>query len=87
MLKQLTIRGFDTDLERTLRELARETGLSLNKAALVLMRRGARQASSGPRQVVGSSLDDFIGVWSRVEETELLDAVKDLRKVDPEIWE
>lgn len=86
MLKQLTIRGFDADLERELRELARETGLSLNKAALLLMRRGAGRAAAETAPLVGSSLDDFIGVWSRAEEEELLEAVGDLRRIDPEIW-
>ena len=87
MLKQLTIRGFDADLERKLREVASATGLSLNKAALLLMRRGAGRAAEETPPLVGSSLDDFIGVWSKAEEEELLDAVGDLRRIDPEIWE
>lgn len=86
MLKQLTIRGFDDELERALRELAERTGTSLNKAALLLMRRGAGQAESDSSGVIGSSLDEFFGVWSKEEAEEFLAAVKDLRKIDPELW-
>ena len=39
-MKQLTIRGFDEDLERAIRQLARRDGISLNRAALKLLRRG-----------------------------------------------
>ena len=40
-MKQLTVRGFDDDLERSIRQLARREGISLNQAALKLLRRGA----------------------------------------------
>ena len=40
-MKQLTIRGFDEDLDRAIRQLARRDGISLNRAALKLLRRGA----------------------------------------------
>ena len=40
-MKQLTVRGFDDDLERAIRQLARRERISLNQAALKLLRRGA----------------------------------------------
>ncbi len=40
-MTQLTLRGLDPELEKRLRELAARDQLSLNKAALKLMRRGA----------------------------------------------
>jgi hypothetical protein len=33
-VKQLTVRGFDKDLERRLRDVAKTRGVSLNQAAL-----------------------------------------------------
>ncbi len=86
-MKQLTIRGFDEPLERRLREMAREQGISLNRAALKLMRQGAgvseRRGSTGK---VGSALDTFIGVWSDEDEAELMKALEPLEQIDPELW-
>ena len=39
-MKQLTLRGFDEGLKHRLEELAQTHSISLNRAALILMRRG-----------------------------------------------
>jgi len=86
-LNQLTIRGFDSRLERRLRELAREREISLNKAALVLLRRGAGlEDSSGATGKVGDSLDSFVGVWSESEERDFLESLSALEQIDPGLW-
>jgi hypothetical protein len=85
---QLTIRGFDAALERRIRETARREGISLNRAALRLLRRGAGlevPAEDGD-QTVGSSLDDLIGTWTDDEAREFADAIADLEAVDEEMW-
>ena len=90
-MKQLTLRGFDPELERRLLELARERSVSLNRAALLLMRRGAGLAAAsdepGERETVGTSLDRFIGVWSIDDEQEFLKSIEDVERVDRELWE
>jgi len=86
-MKQLTIRGFDEQLERSLRELAEDHQISLNRAALALMRRGAGlSARRESTDTVGSALDTFIGVWSDEDEAELLRALEPLEQIDPELW-
>jgi hypothetical protein len=86
-MKQLTIRGFDERLERRLRELAKEQQISLNRAALSLMRRGAGLADRREStDTVGSTLDKFIGVWSDEDEGEFLRALEPLEQIDPELW-
>ena len=86
-MKQLTIRGFDESLERCLRQLASERRISLNRAALALMRRGAGLADRREStDRVGAALDGFIGVWSDEDEVELLRALDPLRQIDPELW-
>jgi plasmid stability protein len=76
-MKQLTVRGFDDELERRIKALAHSRGISLNRAALLLLRRGAGLTESHPSsQVVGDSLDEFIGAWSEDEERELLESIK-----------
>jgi hypothetical protein len=88
--RQLTIRGFDRDLERRLRELAASQQISLNRAALSLMRRGAgladRSETRATADRVGTALDSFIGVWSKEDETEFLRALEPLEQIDPELW-
>jgi len=86
-MKQLTIRGLDDRLERRLRELATEQRISLNRAALALMRRGAGLSDEREStDTVGSALDKFIGVWSDEDEAELLGALEPLEQIDPELW-
>ncbi len=85
---QLTIRGFEGELELTLRRLARDLDISLNKAALILMRRGAgletRHASP---DVVGDSLDNLMGIWSAEEAAEFAEATKDFGCIDESLWQ
>jgi hypothetical protein len=86
-LKQLTLRGFDKELERRLREQARADGVSLNRAALRLMRRGAGLDDAVPANAVGSALDYLIGTWSEAEERRLRDATAVFERVDEDLWE
>ncbi len=86
-MTQLTIRGFDEQLEQRLRQLAKNEGLSLNKAALVLMRRGAKLEAPADRpDTVGHALDGFIGVWSREEERDFLESVQLFEQIDESFW-
>ncbi len=84
---QLTIRGFDDELALRLRRLAEERDISLNKAALVLMRRGAGLGSSGDQaNVIGNSLDQFMGVWTEEDAAELQEAMRDFDRIDEDLW-
>jgi hypothetical protein len=86
-VKQLTLRGFDKNLERRLREVARTRRLSLNQAALALLREGAGLTESrGHANTVGDSLDHLIGTWSAEDERELLSAIGELEAIDPSLW-
>lgn len=84
---QLTVRGFDKDLERALRDLARCEGISLNRAALLLMHKGSGLLCGRERSTtVGSSLDHLIGTWTAEEEQEFLEATRGLGQVDEGFW-
>ena len=86
-MEQLTVRGFDKELERRMLSLARSEGLSLNRVALRLMRRGAGLIEPGQsRNTIGDALDSLAGTWTEEEEQEFLEAIKPFAAVDEEFW-
>ncbi len=86
-MKQLTIRGFESDLEKALVTLARAEGISLNQAALRLMRRGAGLSTgAGDPATVGDSLDHVIGSWSDAEAEAFRESLRTLDTTDESLW-
>ena len=86
-MDQLSLRGFDKELARRIRELARREHVSLNKAALLLMRRGAGLLDPvSSETTVGDALDGFIGRWSGADEKRLLKSIAVFETVDEALW-
>lgn len=87
-MDQLSLRGFDKELARRIRELARREHISLNKAALLLMRRGAGllESESSSAAAVGDALDRFVGRWSAADEKHLLHSIAACETVDEALW-
>ena len=79
---QYTIRGVPPEVDRALRERARSRGQSLNEAALEALTDGVGLAEQ-PRK--RRDLSDLVGTitW----EDEVLEALADQDKVDPEMWQ
>ena len=86
-MKQLTIRGFDEDLEGAIRQLARHDGTSLNRAALKLLRRGAGLPDGqGDGRNIDDALDDLFGSWTQQEADEVDRALEHFESVDESDW-
>ena len=86
-MDQLTVRGFEDDLEAAMRRLAQREGVSLNKAALRLLRKGAGLSDDAERaDRVGTSLDHLIGSWTSAEADEIDRALADFETVDEVFW-
>jgi hypothetical protein len=88
-MTQLTLRGFDGDVEKAIRTLAKREGCSLNLAALMLLRRGAgleRGKSNVNPNAIGASYDDLIGTWSKKEADAFDRAVSDFSMIDEDMW-
>ena len=85
-MNQLTVRGFDPALARRIREVAKARGLSLNQAAVLLIRQGAGLAPAETPACVGDSMNALIGTWSPEEEEEFRRAVRPFEEVDPDFW-
>ena len=86
-MNQLTIRGFDDELARRIRQIANREGISLNRAVLKLLRRGAGLGErKGGSDTVGSSLDHLIGTWTHQEAVEMERGLEDLSYIDDAMW-
>jgi hypothetical protein len=82
-MTQLTLRGFGRELEQALRRLAKEDGISLNQAALILLRKGAGLSGGVPR-LLGSVVDEFSGTLSDEDATAVEKSVRDADRADLE---
>ena len=86
-MKQLTVRGFDDEVAEHIRRLAKRDGVSLNQAALKLLRKGAGLADPTRKaDTVGSSLDHLIGKWTDEEAVEMEKALEEFEIVDETAW-
>ena len=86
-MNQLTVRGFDDELTAAMHGLARREGISLNQAALRLLRKGAGITDSKKNpNAIGSALDDLFGVWSQDEADRFDSALAVFGTVDEAAW-
>ncbi|MCY3814506.1 MAG: hypothetical protein OXH15_22230 [Gammaproteobacteria bacterium] len=85
-MNQLTIRGFDAELAAYIQDLARREGISLNRAVMRLLRRGAELDAGKADDVVGSSLDHLMGTWSTEEADRIDQALEDFSRIDEAMW-
>lgn len=87
-MKQLTVRGFDDELSECIHREAEQEGISLNRAALRLLRKGAGLSDvPGKPQKIGHSLDHLFGSWTK-EEAEEFDRIieESFEVIDEEKW-
>jgi hypothetical protein len=88
-MTQLTIRGFDEQLEKEIRRLAERESLSLNQAVLELLRRGAGLADqpAPPADRIGDSLDHLAGSWSAADARAMAEVERSFEQIDSELWD
>lgn len=79
--RQYTIRAVPAQVDRALRQQAKEQRRSLNDVALEALARGA--GVNGPKQTF-HDLDHLIGTW--IEDPEFDKAIAEQDQVDPEMW-
>ena len=84
-MRQITIRLTDEALQQAVEETARREDISLNKAIIRLLRRGAG-LDPAPGRTIGTSLDFAFGTWTEEEYQEFEEAVRMFEEIDPEPW-
>jgi hypothetical protein len=88
-MRQITVRGIPEEVEEAARREAREQGVSMNRALVALLRRGAeREKQPGRRgkRNRSSSFDRFCGIWSEEEARAFDQSLADERRIDEELW-
>ncbi len=84
---QLSVRFEDRALEKKLRQLADRHGVSLNKAAVLLLRTGAGLQPGGrAEKSIGRALDKYFGVWTEEEAREFDRSMQIFETVDEDLW-
>lgn len=86
-MKQLTIRGIPDAVEREIRKMARQKGISLNKAALAVLEKagGAKRRGTGKAHLY-HDLDHLCGVWDKRQADEMERHVALHREIDEALW-
>lgn len=86
-MDQLTVRGFDAKLSASIRRISRQENISLNKAALKLLQKGAGLTEdNNGMNTVSSSLDHLIGSWTPEEADEIDSALREFESIDESAW-
>lgn len=81
----MTLRGIDEPLAHTLKEMARNQGISLNALALRLIRE-ASGIDKLKRTLVHYDLDTLAGTWCKEDVVAFQAAIHPLETIDEEMW-
>ncbi|ETX00451.1 MAG: hypothetical protein ETSY1_11150 [Candidatus Entotheonella factor] len=82
---QITLRGLSPELEKYLQQLAAEENISLNKAALKVLAKGAGLTES-KKTIIGQDLDHLFGTWEDSEAEAFLESIKSCDQIDEDFW-
>ena len=87
-MRQITLRGISADIEIVAQEEARTRGVSLNKAFLSLLRKGAEQqaAPRKKRTRATSEFSQFLGLWKEEDAASFDESLREQREIDAELW-
>lgn len=85
---QVTLRGIEPEIARIIARIAHEEGISLNKAALRLLAKGADlPRKTDDRATIGHDLDHLFGTWSESEARDFLQVIRSCEQVDEGFWQ
>jgi plasmid stability protein len=83
-MKAITLRNIPPEIAKVVRRRAAEKGQSLNKAVLELVAEGAGLKPRPKKR--NTDFDEFFGRWSKKEADAFDRHLREIRKIDPEVW-
>ena len=72
-MRQITLRGMDPEVERTIRRMAKTSGKSLNRVILNMIRQSIGLNKKNPP---AAFLRELAGGWSAEDAAEFLDSIR-----------
>ena len=84
-MKSITIHSLDDELDKEIREKAKNQGTSLNKTIKRLLEKALGLKSTKEPNHKDEFMDLF-GVWSKEDYLEFFESTEDFNRVDPEDW-
>ena len=86
-MKQITIRNIPAEIEKIVFKEAKDKGLSLNKAFILLLEKAAgNKLKKKNKKSLYHDLDHLFGIWSR-QDAELFDKnLEYQRSIDEDLW-
>jgi DNA polymerase III delta subunit len=81
-MTQITLRGLEPEIERTIRRMAKKSGKSLNRVALDMI----KKSTGSDKRPLADSLRKLAGGWSEKDAVEFLESIKSCDQIDEELW-
>ena len=81
----ITIRGLDEMTIKTLKEKAKQEGISVNSLVWRIIKEGLGLKKK-PRNIIHTDLDNLAGTWTEKDYSEFQKKIEDLEKTDESMW-
>jgi hypothetical protein len=81
----ITVRKLPPAVAKAVKEKAKKERLSLNKAIIRLLEE-ATGAEPTRKKTLHHDLDHLAGTWSEAEYRQFMEALREQRQIDPEMW-
>jgi len=82
-MQQITIRGISPEVEKEVRKLAKDRGISINQVVKEIIHKEFRRYET----THSSSLKELAGGWTVDEAREFERAIQSCEQIDEEMWE
>jgi hypothetical protein len=83
-MNAITVRNLPPAVAKAVKEKARKEKLSINRAIVRLLEEATGEKRG--KKVVHHDLDHLAGKWSEEEYQRFMDALREQRQIDPEMW-
>jgi len=84
-MKAITLRNIPAEVQRAIREKARQKRISANKAVIELLEERIGRVRS-EKKTVYHDLDHLAGTWTRKQAAEFERTLEMLRPIDEDLW-
>jgi len=84
-MKSISVHGIDEEMEKAIKERAKNEGKSVNKIVKELVARSLGMAGRPPDN--RAEFEDLCGVWTEEQASEFMELIADLEVVDAKEWQ